>query len=237
MKIAIMTDLHANLPALNAALDAMRRENCDAIYHCGDAIGIGPHPAECLDLLLNTPNIRFVMGNHDASFVCGIPAGISAGEADHHRWTHSQLSPSHRAAMATWPYIDSQVLDGVETTFVHYALKPCREDFLPIIPSPTLRDLEKLFAGISGSLLFYGHHPAPTDLSASVRYINPGSLGCCPDPIAHYCVLECQAGTYRLSHRAIPYHDGSLFEDFETRQVPDRHVIYKAFFGGRFKPQ
>jgi protein phosphatase len=56
MKIAVMTDVHANLPALAAALDAIRREGCEALFHTGDAIGIGPYPAECLDLLLNASN-------------------------------------------------------------------------------------------------------------------------------------------------------------------------------------
>ncbi len=56
MKIAVLTDVHGNLPALQAALRGIRREGCDAIFHTGDSIGIGPYPAECLELLLNTPN-------------------------------------------------------------------------------------------------------------------------------------------------------------------------------------
>ena len=66
MRIAVLTDAHGNLPALQVALAALQREGCDAIFHTGDAIGIGPCPAECLDLLLNTPRVRPVMGNHDA---------------------------------------------------------------------------------------------------------------------------------------------------------------------------
>jgi len=54
MKIVVITDTHANLPALEALLKAVRTEGYDAIFHTGDAIAIGPYPAECLDLLLNT---------------------------------------------------------------------------------------------------------------------------------------------------------------------------------------
>ena len=46
MKIAVLTDVHGNLPALQVALRAIRREGADAIFHTGDAIGIGPFPAE-----------------------------------------------------------------------------------------------------------------------------------------------------------------------------------------------
>ena len=51
MKIAVLTDVHGNLPALQATLRGIRREGCDAIFHTGDSIGIGPYPAECLDLI------------------------------------------------------------------------------------------------------------------------------------------------------------------------------------------
>src|SRR5438270_14054285 len=73
MKIAVITDAHANLPALRAALEAIRAEGCDAIFHTGDAIGIGPFPAETLELLLGTPHMQCVTGNHDAWFVEGLP--------------------------------------------------------------------------------------------------------------------------------------------------------------------
>ncbi len=46
------SNAHANLPALEAALAALDAEGCEFVVHTGDAIGIGPHPAECLDLLL-----------------------------------------------------------------------------------------------------------------------------------------------------------------------------------------
>ena len=55
-KLAVFTDLHANLPALRAALADIAREGCDALVHTGDAIAIGPQPAECLDLLLGMPH-------------------------------------------------------------------------------------------------------------------------------------------------------------------------------------
>jgi predicted phosphodiesterase len=73
VRIAVFGDAHSNLPALQAALVAIAREGCDALYHLGDAIAIGPYPAECLDLLLSTPKVRLIMGNHDAWFAHGLP--------------------------------------------------------------------------------------------------------------------------------------------------------------------
>src|SRR5262245_11592812 len=97
-KLIVITDAHANLPALSAVLAAVQKEGYDGIVHTGDAIGIGPHPAECLDLLLNTPNLDCVMGNHDAWFVEGLPqpqpAWMSEGEVQHQQWTHQALDPA-----------------------------------------------------------------------------------------------------------------------------------------------
>jgi predicted phosphodiesterase len=76
MKIIVMTDAHANLPALQAALAAIQAEGYDQLVHTGDAIAIGPYPAESLDLLLATPNIRFTKGNHDQWFAEGLPNPI-----------------------------------------------------------------------------------------------------------------------------------------------------------------
>ena len=73
MKVAVLTDVHANLPALEATLRVIEDAGCEAIYHTGDAIGIGPFPAECLARLLATPRMRLIMGNHDAWFAFGLP--------------------------------------------------------------------------------------------------------------------------------------------------------------------
>ncbi len=62
MRIAVITDAHANLQALRAALAEIRRIGVDAVYHTGDAIGIGPQPAETLDLLLAQPDAVLLMG-------------------------------------------------------------------------------------------------------------------------------------------------------------------------------
>ena len=95
MKIGVITDLHANLPALKAVLVALDAEDVDAIFHLGDAIGIGPHPGECIELLLATPNLHLVRGNHESYFLEGIPqpqpTWMSEGEVLHQAWVRKQL--------------------------------------------------------------------------------------------------------------------------------------------------
>ena len=64
MRIAMLADSHANLPALTAVLEDIHRRGCERIYHAGDLIAIGPYPAEVVDLAMAN-GMRCVLGNHD----------------------------------------------------------------------------------------------------------------------------------------------------------------------------
>jgi putative phosphoesterase len=238
-KIAVITDVHANLPALEAALGAIYAEGVDAIFHTGDAIAIGPYPAECLDLLLHIPNIHFIMGNHDAWYVDGLPTPqptwMSDGEVQHQHWTHASLGPQFRPALAQWPYSLTHEIEGVQTTFVHYALLPSGHDWRPIIPSPTSEDLDRMFEQHRSALVFYGHHHPFSDLFGHARYVNPGSLGCYDRAVARYAIAEYTYGQVTVTRNAVAYDDHELGRAFEQRNVPERKFIARAFFGGRFR--
>ena len=125
-RIAVLTDVHANLPALDVALREIERLGADAIYHTGDVIGIGPFPAECLDRLLARPKTNLLMGNHDAWFAFGLPdestSGMPAEEREHQRWVHAQLDPALKEVVATWAYASSLRVEGVRLDFLHYPL-------------------------------------------------------------------------------------------------------------------
>lgn len=237
LRIAVITDAHANLPALRAALEAIRAEGCEAIYHTGDAIAIGPQPGECLDLLLDA-GVCCLAGNHESYFVDGLPDPLPAcmgeGEAEHQFWTHVRLAPL-RPVLARWPYVLIHEFEGVKAAFLHYALAPSGPGFAPTVCNPAAADLDRLFASQEADLIFYGHDHSRSDVQGQARYVNPGSLGCYDRPVARYCVVELERGRYTIQHRAASYDDAGLFGAFEARKVPEREFIYQAFFGGRFQ--
>jgi predicted phosphodiesterase len=236
-KIAVLTDAHANLPALEAALAAIRAEGCEAVYHTGDAIGIGPYPAECLDRLLHTPTTRLVMGNHDAWFAFGLPRPrppwMSEGEVAHQRWVHAQLDPALRSAVACWPYVVREAFGRLRVTFAHYGLDEAGRCCSPFVPDPAPADVDRLFARFAPTaVLFYGHDHAPADNAGRARYVNPGALGCGPQPLARFAVLAVAAnGSYEIAKHAVPYDDADLFRQFEERDVPERAFICETFYG------
>ena len=66
MRLGIFSDIHANLEALCAVLEAYRTERIDVYYCLGDTVGYGGSPNECADLVRETAK-KTILGNHDAA--------------------------------------------------------------------------------------------------------------------------------------------------------------------------
>lgn len=238
MKWVVLTDVHANLPALDAALAEIQREGYDHLYHTGDVLGTCPFPAECLDRLLHLPRAKFVMGNHDAWFAFGLNSEITARmtEADiaHQHWQHARIDPALRAVVASWPYAIEETLDGVPLSFVHYGLRDTGRQFVPLNLKAGVVELDEMFAAQRGSHVFYGHAHHQSDVQGRARYITPGALGCHHKPTARYAVVVTERGSCRVEFREAPYDDAPLIEVFERSQMPQRELVCRNYLGGRF---
>jgi putative phosphoesterase len=248
MRVAVITDLHANLPALEAVLEAIERGGYDHIVHTGDVIGIGPYPVECLDRLLSTPNVSLIKGNHDTWLVDGFPDALPKWlrqddpfelelwahvEANAH-WTHAQIDPRLASRVAQWPLQIRSEYEGFKVAFQHYALVSAGDGYKLLIHNATVDDLDELFEHEDADIVFYGHTHPRSDLMGRARYVNPGSLGCHSKAVARYCAAEFRRGECRIEHCCEPYDDGELFRAFERRAVPGRAFFYRMFLGDRF---
>lgn len=236
MKIIVFTDVHANLPALRAFRRHIETEGYDLAVHTGDAIDIGPYPAETMEELLGIPRLQLVMGNHDAWYVHGIPEPqpgvIDRTEAEHCAWTAEQLGAGYQEELRQWPLFVWQEFNGVRVTFVHYGLTAEMDEFVPLLPDPSPADLDDMFGNFQTHLLFHGHTHPSSDMQGELgRYINPGALGCFFRPLARYCVLEFRKGGYRLTYRSVAYDDRELQAEYGRRNVPAARFILKEFFG------
>jgi len=102
MKVLVISDIHANRPALEAVLeDAGER---DAVWCLGDLVGYGPEPNHCLEIIRSLPNLLCLRGNHDSA-VCGLTRkedfNLSAQKVL--RWTEKQLTEGNRRYLASLP--------------------------------------------------------------------------------------------------------------------------------------
>lgn len=234
-KIAVITDTHADLPALEATLAAISHLGCAAIYHTGDAVGAGPFPAEVVDRLLHTGDMHLVMGNHDELCAFGIPeprpVWMDDLQAASTEWTRAQVGHEVRDVMAAWPYELVETLGGCQLAFLHYARDAGEGGFASIVPEPTGEDLDALYVNQHADLIFYGHHHPAADQTSRARYINPGSLGCGSGALARFTIVECEpVGSPAIHHHAIPYDRTPLHEALVRRDVPAHEFIRETFF-------
>lgn len=103
MKIAITSDVHANLPALEAVLAAAEAAGAESVWCLGDVVDYGPHPGECVDRVAEAAAVTIV-GNHDLAV-----AGLTDLAAFSHIarvcsiWSSQQLSPTQIDWLAALP--------------------------------------------------------------------------------------------------------------------------------------
>ncbi len=239
IKIGIFSDIHANLPALEAVLAFFEEQQCDELYHLGDAIAIGPYPREVVELLLSTSNIYCIMGNHDWWYVNGLPKPqphwMSNGEVVHQKWTHQQLGNEHRGILNNWKFVIRKEIEGIPTVFTHYGLKENRRVFKTIIREPLAGDLETIFADFpEDDLIFYGHTHSVSYMGGKARYVNPGSVGCANTAEAPCLIATFDQGIFETQQFHIPYDDTEILRAFDEREVPERDFLREIFYGGRF---
>ncbi|MBI4686608.1 MAG: metallophosphoesterase family protein [Nitrospirae bacterium] len=113
MRIAIISDVHANLEALQSVLEEIKKEMPDEIWFLGDAVGYGPNPNECIDIIKKEAQI-LIAGNHDWG-VAGLaniehfnPYAREAAE-----WTIDNLTDENNALLRSLPLFDRPKLNNI----------------------------------------------------------------------------------------------------------------------------
>jgi putative phosphoesterase len=177
MRVAVISDVHGNLPALEAVLEEIRDERPDLIVSCGD-VASGPMPAETIDLLMSLSGIRFVRGNADDGLVDefdGNPAPPLPGPfAD---WAAKQITRAQRDFLASFE--DTVTVDRVDgagrVLFCHATPRNNVDVFTAETPSDRLR---QLFGEVEADLVLCGHTHMQFDRAIDgLRVVNAGSVG------------------------------------------------------------
>jgi predicted phosphodiesterase len=104
MRLALLSDIHSNLEALQACLEHARQQGADQLAFLGDMVGYGANPAEVLQRIRQAcaEGAIALRGNHDVMSLQP-PGQIKTMGESTALWTHQQLSESHRAWINTLP--------------------------------------------------------------------------------------------------------------------------------------
>lgn len=195
MKRAIISDIHANLEALDAVLADIQSQGVTQIYCLGDIVGYGPNPCECVDRAMQFQ--LNILGNHDQGALFD-PEGFSSGAERAIFWTRAQLengSANDAIQLKRWHFLcelPRTVRQG-DTLFVHGSPRnPLSEYVFPEdIYNP--RKLERLFSLVP-RVCFQGHTHVPGVFTESGKFLSPPDI----------------ANRYRLGNEKVMINVGSV---------------------------
>lgn len=174
MRVAALSDIHGNMPALDAVLTDVEREDVDAIVVAGDSIS-GPWPVEVLDRL-GEVGALVVRGNADRH-VLDADGGLGDPEAALGRWCKEALGADRLAIAASWPVTRELDVDGLGQVLVCHST-PASDEVIYTRITPDA-EVAELFDGVEASVVVSGHTHIQFDrrLPSGLRVVNPGSVG------------------------------------------------------------
>jgi len=199
MKTLVISDLHANWPALEAVLAA---ESFDRLFVIGDLVSYGPHPREVVEFVRGHAAL-VVRGNHDNALARGADcrcAPSSKPLAEATRAAHrALLSPEQRTWLGRLPLTATAREDGARVFAVHAS--PRNHLFrYTLTPDATDEHLCRQVSGVAADYVLLGHTHFPMVRRVRGRTVlNPGSVGQPRDgdPRAAYAVIEDGSVTLR----------------------------------------
>ncbi len=236
MRILVLSDIHANLTALETVLKDAGQ--VDAVWCLGDVVGYGPDPNECVARLRMLPNLVCLLGNHDAAALSRIP--VETFNVDARRsleWMQSVLTKETFAFLSTLP---ETVVTG-QTTLVHGSPRnPVWEYILD------LHNAVQNMAYFETQLCMVGHTHLPvafvqTEDSNEIRWttppegkcielktraiLNPGSVGQPRDhdPRASYAIFYPEKNGWEI-HR-VEYDIREVQKRIRAAALPMRHAL------------
>ncbi|MGZ4431088.1 MAG: metallophosphoesterase family protein [Gaiellales bacterium] len=220
MRAAVISDVHSNLPALEAVLEAIDAEHPDELWCLGDLVGYGAEPRESIRLVLDRAQICLA-GNHDLVVAGAIDLRVFAhAAAAAARWTMDilsedeletlrRMSPSgeragvemHHGSVRdpVWEYVIDDRTAEICMELQHAQIALVGHSHVPLA-----------YAARDGRFAWGGYAPADEiELRSDSRYLfNPGSVGQPRDgdPRAAYMLLDVDAG--RAEWRRVEYDIG-----------------------------
>ncbi len=210
-KIAVIADVHGNLPALEAVLRHARDRNAAGmILNLGDLTGYGPFPEEVVNWS-RSPQVVSVLGDYDAKVISEKQRKSAwqrvnnAHKREMFAWTHRALSKRARKYLASLPASNTVEIDGVSVLLTHAGPDVGGEYLGPDTPAERWAELAETSRA---SVILFGHtHQALSRKQEGILFVNPGTVGRLDDgdPRASYAILTVESGQVREEHFRVPY--------------------------------
>ncbi len=212
MRIAVLSDIHANVQALEAVMSDVVNQGCEHVFCLGDIALAGPQPKEVVDYVMAQNTWTIIQGNTDKMIAQYGPEVIEFLEAQYPVMANAIaddvliLDDAHRAYLAQLPPILSFDVEGCTVLLTHGSPRANNEDILPGMP---LEIVEEIIEGTTEKLILCGHTHVPCGYQTNTNQtvVNVGSVGrpMTQEPKACYAIIDFSNGSFEVRHRFVTY--------------------------------
>ena len=226
MRIALIGDVHANLPALLAVLDHAERHGVSAFCNTGDFLGYGAFPNQVIDVLRRREALS-VIGNYDRK-VLKFKRKAEKWRRKKRpekflafKWAYENLSDENRSYLQSLSKQLRLKLARYRVLVVHGSPDSIKEHLLPDTPVARLRALGE---ASDADLVICGHSHRPFVRKAGdVWFVNTGSVGRPEDgdPRATYALLEMRESSFQVHHFRVAYDVQKAVAAIRRQRLPE----------------
>lgn len=229
--VAVITDIHANLPALRAALGRIDQLGIGRIYCGGALVGYGPHPNEVC-ALIQEREIPTIYGNYDYAIARDLEDCGCAYVDPHDRelgqksvdWTLAHTDQPSKDFMRELPFDLRFEIGGVPVHLVHGSPRKVNEYLFEDKPASLY---ERLARAEEARVLVFGHTHKPwVHEYGGVLFVNCGSVGKPKDgdPRGAFAVLRPAGETVEVTIERVTYDAESVAREVRQAGLPDEYA-------------
>lgn len=212
MRVAIVSDIHANWQALEVVMDDIKKRGCERVLCLGDLAMAGPQPRMVIDFVRKQDDWTIIQGNTDQLIGNFSPEIVDKVKSAFPVMANALLDDvliledDKKDYLKNLPPQMSLEIEGVKILMVHGSPRRNNEDILPDMP---LGEIEEILQGVNADLIFCGHTHVPCGYQTNKKQtvVNVGSVGrpMTSNPRSCYVIADFENGGFSIEHRFVDY--------------------------------
>ena len=242
-RLALLADIHGNLPALEAVLARVARQSVDQVVIAGDLINWGPFSAEVLGRV-SGHGWAIIRGNNEYYLLEHNTPRMPAHWRDYNLlpWLSAQLQGHWRNVIACWPdELSLRFADAPPLRVFHGAPADPWRSLHPLLSDA---QLSALLADVAETTVVAAHSHLPLDRHVGRHHlVNPGSVGLPLDGrtgIANYALLDGARSGWQLRQQSVAFDPAPLFVEFARQRFveqfgPSAQLVVEEFRSARLR--
>jgi putative phosphoesterase len=226
MIIALISDIHGNLPALRIVLKDAKRAKAEQVWCLGDLVGYIPFPNECIDLIQQKASVS-VIGNYDQKVIqfeqnkSEWKTSKKPAKFDAFEWNHRHLNSQNQKYLQSLPQNIRRTIGTFKILLTHGSPQSIDE---PVLPDTSRERLAELGKAAEADIIVTGHtHQFMNRKVGNQWFINPGSVGMPvhKDLRTSYALLDISQDKINVTERKIRYDISQVIQGLEAANLSD----------------